>query len=313
LLIADGRFEKDDIPGALRNANQGQFPDKVFISRDRTQDVLAAVTARPGTPPDLQFFVPGTSLRGPFRAQGERILRSLLPESRPELICDPFEQDNAARLSCSKRLETNSQKPPYKHACLACRLFGCTHTASRIAFTDGVIEQGCSSVYRDMIGIDRFSGGVAKGANMRFHCLEGAAWTTNITVTNFELWHLGLLAYLFRDFAEERVPIGFGKTKGFGLVRGEVQGVELIYPANAGGESLHHMGSLVEEATRSAYDMQEVQAPTDVSLAQVQDNDPLAALRRRFRVNDLDLLWRAAAAAFNAFVEAKQPVQEGAP
>jgi CRISPR/Cas system CSM-associated protein Csm3 (group 7 of RAMP superfamily) len=193
------------------------------------------------------------------------------------------------------------QKPeiPYERACPACKLFGCTGTASRIGFADGELQRGYRSVVRDMIGIDRFTGGVHPGANMRFHALEGALFSTTVTVRNFELWQLGLLAYVFQDFADGIVSIGFGKSKGFGRVVGEVKTATLEYPAGRADGRLQHLGTLASEAERTRYGLHGAAAP-ECPLEAVPKRG--LALYERFRVSDLESFWGSAAAAFNDFI-----------
>lgn len=327
LLIADGRYKK---PDPANEQEKGKFPDKLFISRNCPDDLNNKANLR--SPPALRYYVPGTSLRGPFRAQAERIIRSLLDNMAPPLTaCDPFQdkteeasgntqeaqedqKKKPSLLSCSKRLEREKNQWPtvYAGACPACKLFGCTGTASRIQFTDADFVPYYASVYRDMIGIDRFTGSVFKGesggANMRFHALEKTTFTTTVTVTNFELWQLGLLAYVFRDFQDGLVPIGFGKTKGFGQVKGAVTALTLTYPkGKAEGKTIPHLGSLVSEEERTCYRLHEAE-PEDFSLTPVPSQG--LSLYETFTATDREAFWAAVAPAFNNFIDAKnQEVQ----
>jgi CRISPR-associated RAMP protein (TIGR02581 family) len=299
LLIADGRYEK-------REKDQ-ERPTKVFVSRASFEVLNRTVGARAEDLLKLPFYVPGTSLRGPFRAQAERILRSLAPAEAlpPATACDPFDMEEASAGSCSKRLDRNPVADPYAAACPACKLFGCTATASRIQFADADLPTGpgtgVRSVYRDMIGIDRFTGGVHSGANMRFHALEGATFRTTVTVRNFELWQLGLLAYVFQDFADGQVALGFGKSKGFGEVRGKVEKATLTYPAGKEAGKVHHLGSLASAEERKRYGLAESEPPA-ASLAPVKREG--ISLYESFTVEDLAAFWRSAAAAFNTWAEA---------
>ena len=328
LLIADGRYDQKQLP-----KDKGKYPDKVFISRAHPDAIHKAIESKTAETLGLPFYVPGTSLRGPFRAQAERIIRSLLPETAtpPVTACDPFQNDvpaheqkddkkNPLPLSCSKRLEAEKNKWPtvYAGACPACKLFGCTATASRIQFADADLAPGYSSVYRDMIGIDRFTGGVFQGerdekggkksggANMRFHALENTTFTATVTVTNFELWQLGLLAYVFRDFQEGLIPIGFGKTKGFGLVKGTVEKITLTYPAGKAGGKIHHLGSLAFENERQGYDLYTAKEPAQPpGCNMTKEVSRGITLYEAFSVTDLDGFWDAAASVFNLFIGAK--------
>jgi CRISPR-associated RAMP protein (TIGR02581 family) len=300
LLIADGRYEK---PASQTNKH---YPDKMFISMaDMEKEVLRSVRANSAKAPEsLPFYVPGTSLRGPFRGQAERIIRSLLPEDAKSgmTACDPFEQDSENKpdtLSCSKRLE---QVPVRKYwaACPACKLFGCAGLASRIVFEDSKI-QSYHSAYRDMIGIDRFTGGVYSSANMRFHVLEDATFSTKVMVTNFELWQLGLIAYVFQDFADELVPVGFGKTKGFGRVQGRVSEIILTYPVGKADGKIEHLGTLAA-TEQEHYDFDPAPAPP--CGLEKQPNIGLS-LYETFKVQDLDAFWVTVAPAFNTFLQAR--------
>lgn len=303
LLIADGRYTP---PKSDNREDRGKYPDKVFVSHANAATIDRIVRRPPPAEEllNLGFYVPGTSLRGPFRAQAERMIRSLLPEDMPPpaTACDPFEADDKPLRSCSHRFEAHPPSVPYAAACPACKLFGCTGTASRIRFTDANIVDPTPtgkvhSVYRDMIGIDRFSGGVSPRANMRFHALENTRFTTTVEVTNFELWHLGMLAYVFRDFAMGLVPIGFGKTKGFGLVQGAVQSIQLTYLAGQAQGRIQHLGSLASDGERQHYGLQQMAAP---ACALQQAPATGFGLYETWTVTDHDAFWGAVAPAFNA-------------
>ncbi|HJW85116.1 MAG TPA: RAMP superfamily CRISPR-associated protein [Candidatus Brocadiaceae bacterium] len=303
LLIRDERYAN-----YKEGKKEDGFPDCLFMSRATEKEIKEKSRQCGNKPPVMPFYVPGTSIRGPFRAQSERIIRSLLPEgaSHPYTACDPFDQV----LGCSEQLkkEDGVTRKKYAAACPACKLFGCAGLASRIRFTDADIEKGYSSVYRDMIGIDRFTGGVSKGggdgsgkgANMRFHVLENTTFTTTVTVTNFELWQMGLLAYVFRDFEEGLVPIGFGKTKGFGLVKGEITEITLSYPETP--TRINHIGSLMSnEAERADYGIHLYEAPP-FGNPPVQKNDGFS-LYKTISVTNIPDFWAKTAPAFNGYVQ----------
>ncbi len=155
-----------------------------------------------------------------------------------------------------------------------------------------------------MIGIDRFTGGGYKGgdsgggANMRFHVLENTTFAMTITVINFELWQLGLMAYVFRDFEQGLVPIGFGKSKGFGRVIGSIEEITLTYPAVY--EHIEHLGSLMNSETeRSYYGIEEYKAPP---FEHFETRQTALSLYQSIRVTDFEAFWRTVAPAFNDYV-----------
>ena len=303
-LIQDGRYADCE-----KGSKKEGFPDCLFISHLSTEELKAVAKSCNNKPPKMLFYVPGTSIRGPFRALAERIIRSLLPADVPPHLtaCNPFEQKDKKSLGCSTRLEKGeNNRSKYATACSACKLFGCTGLASRICFTDADIGS-YNSVYREMVGIDRFTGGAFQsdkgGALMRYHVLEDTEFTTTVTVINFELWQLGLLAYVFRDFEKGLVPIGYGKTKGFGQVKGKIKGITLTYPAIT--THIEHMGSLMTGSTdRDYYDISTCEAPSFTHF-KAEKNDGLS-LYQSVTVTDIDAFWSKIASFFKKYIEELQ-------
>ncbi|KAF5426166.1 CRISPR/Cas system CSM-associated protein Csm3, group 7 of RAMP superfamily [Candidatus Methanophagaceae archaeon] len=296
LLIRDERYADCE-----KGSGEEGFPDCLFMSHLSKEELETVAKNCNNKPPKMPFYVPGTSIRGPFRALAERIIRSLLPADTPPHLtaCNPFEQKDKKNLGCSKRLgEGENNRSKYATACSACKLFGCAGLASRICFTDADIRS-YESVYRDMIGINRFTGGVFKGANMCYHVLENTMFITTVTVVNFELWQLGLLAYVFLDFEKGLVPIGYGKTKGFGQVKGEITEITLTYPAIP--THIEHMGSLMTGATeRNYYDINICEAPS-FDHFEAKKNDGLS-LYQSVTVTDIGVFWSEIAPFFNKHI-----------
>jgi CRISPR/Cas system CSM-associated protein Csm3 (group 7 of RAMP superfamily) len=296
LLVRDGRYSPHG------SAKDG-FPQCLFISRRSNTDI----NILPNQPPKLPYYVPGTSIRGPFRAHAERIIRTLCAETAfpPFTACDPFQEkrESGPLYSCSKQLEAvDESRPQYARVCIACRIFGCAGLASRILFTDGDIKDGYASVYRDMIGIDRFTGGVSANANMKLHVLENTKFETVITITNFELWHLGLMAYVFQDFKDGLVPIGFGKTKGFGQVTGKVVKIGLTY--NQESNCIEHLGSLMAEKECIYYDVNQIPSKEFEGLESPGDSSLSWYHRRTVKQDKIDAFFETVAIFFNEKIKA---------
>ena len=121
----------------------------------------------------------------------------------------------------------------YAISCPICKLFGNTSLGSRIRISDAYLSDKGSKTRDNLgkragIGIDRFTGGVSKGP-FKSEYVMGRIFEANVHIRNFELWQLGLLAFLLRDFEEKLVPIGFGKTRGFGKVKGTVESMSITY------------------------------------------------------------------------------------
>ena len=61
-----------------------------------------------------------------------------------------------------------------------------------------------------------------------------------LRLRNYQLWQVGLLAVALRDLGEGRVPIGFGKSKGFGRVALSYQSLEVAYPGRFSAQANDH-------------------------------------------------------------------------
>lgn len=214
-----------------------------------------------------RYYLPGTSLRGVIRSHAERIVRTVAPGIN--LCCDPLKKENGEDQSCNHWLADFQKKEKsterflrevYRRSCIICRLFGSTSQASRIRIADSqpvTITEDQWSI-REHIAIDRFTGGVGQGPFSDL-VLENVNFENDIIIRNFELWQLGLLAYVIRDFAfweDGLIRLGYGKTKGYGLVQGRVEKVSIVYyekaPPGQATRRLSDLGDILGENT--AYD-----------------------------------------------------------
>lgn len=180
-------------------------------------------------------FIPGSSLKGLIRSYAEKICRTLKDDPVP--VClpylkpgneDPREQRQA---SCGLLLEKykkryNLERVPsptvYQVSCPICRMFGSHEFIGRCATSDAYLtkdfrESGSPSLeIRNGVAIDRFTGGTVPGALYDLEVLTRGEFSTSIEIRNFERWQLGLLGLVLRDMEEEKLRIGFGKSKGLG-------------------------------------------------------------------------------------------------
>ncbi len=223
-LIKDGRYEKNTFIKEMNlESRKKEYPDAVFICTDKDEVFNNAIKTKNYN--SLNHYIPGTSLRGVFRNHTEKIAKTFLDgKDNYSICCDPFDK----KLSCSNRLEKSKPYTPYKDSCLICKLFGSTASGSRIEVGDAEITEK-EVIIRDGIGIDRVTGAVKSGANFRFQLLENCKAEVKVRIRNFELWQLGLLAYVFQDLKDGYISIGFGTTKGYGKVIGETTSVKLMY------------------------------------------------------------------------------------
>jgi CRISPR-associated protein Csm3 len=180
-------------------------------------------TKRAGREPEV--YIPGSSLRGVVRSYAERLLRSV----GHDLACDPTDTRGTGKLlrECGGNKERMKfKKDPteldgaqaYNRSCYACRLFGNTALAGRLRVGDLYVEDEPLLETRYGVAIDRVTGAVAQGP-FELETLTDATLAGTLTLRNFTLGQLGLLAAALLDLSDGLVPMGFGKSRGLGRVQ----------------------------------------------------------------------------------------------
>ncbi len=186
-------------------------------------------------------FIPGSSLKGMIRSYAEKICRTLKEDPVP--VClpylkpgsrDPREQRQA---SCGLMLEKYKkdhglERVPsataYRVSCPVCRMFGSHEFIGRCAVSDAGLSDEFRAVgspvfeVRNGVAIDRFTGGTVPGALYDFEVLTRGEFSTSIEIRNFERWQLGLLGLILQEMEEEKLRIGFGKSKGLGRFKARI-------------------------------------------------------------------------------------------
>ena len=186
------------------------------------------------TKPDMEFvetyyagdrsvYLPGSSLKGAIRAHCERIVRTL---GGNVTACDPLKTTSPCR-----NLEEENGAALYKNTCTVCQIFGSTDIAAhaRIADAYPINPKEIQREERNGVAIDRVYGSVAVGP-FNFEVLTSGEFTTKITVKNFTTAQLALIALAIRDFDEQRVGLGFAKSRGLGQINMKINSVEIRYP-----------------------------------------------------------------------------------
>jgi CRISPR/Cas system CSM-associated protein Csm3 (group 7 of RAMP superfamily) len=209
-------------------------------------------------------LIPATSFKGVLRNASERILRSF----DYSLACDPLiheakqseaDAPSGLRRACSEEfddLHRSHRTNLYDRICPACRLFGATVYAGRVMINDALLDQSSVSRTPDVIwrenqapegtlhtriGIDRWTGGIRytldgrgdriTGATQTTYVLPpGAEFGTSLTLRNFALWQLGLIALALRELDHGWMRLGAGSRKGMGRVKVEVAELRFRYP-----------------------------------------------------------------------------------
>ena len=213
------------------------------------------------TKPDMEFvetyhaggrdvYLPGSSLKGALRAHCERIVRTLggnRPSRGRVWACDPLKQDAPCR-KLEDRHEENTAAI-YRDSCTVCKVFGSTDIAahSRISDAYPIDSTKIQREERNGVAIDRVFGSVAVGP-FNFEVITAGEFTTNITLKNFTTAQLALIALAIRDFDQQRVSIGFAKSRGLGQVSMKVKQVAIHYPtAIVENDKLQSLGNLSKD------------------------------------------------------------------
>lgn len=210
-------------PILIKSGQEGMDPTRPDMEFMRTR--------HPDYPDHETIFIPGSSLKGAIRAHAERILRTFHIR-----CCDPLTDDGCTKtLEKQVRAEAYPGETGYALACAACRLFGCGFLASRARFADAFPAKPISEEVgqRTGVAIDRVLGSVAVGP-FQMEALTAGVLHTSITLSNFELWQLALLGLVLRDLEAGRLPVGFGKSRGFGDLRATMGSIALRVFASEG-------------------------------------------------------------------------------
>lgn len=210
-----------------------------------------------------RFYLPGSSLKGVLRRGAEQIIARW----RPELARtgDPF--DNQAGKAVDHQRETGrgpSGAEIYAQAGPIERCFGHTALRGRWMIADAYLanEAEARVVVRDGVGIDRRSGAAAHNVKFQYEAITAGQFKTTLTLVNYELWQLGLVAHLLADLDSGTLTVGYGARRGLGRVRVGVQSVRLQWygrhnPETA-GYVIPRLSTLANTSAKAAqYQVQE--------------------------------------------------------
>ncbi len=239
-------------------------------------------------------YLPGSSLKGTLRSYCEKVARTVGDGVRrsPPFSCNPLGNSGDPKRSdyaCGRHFDLRSVKREIRDAvreqgttesaeifsrsCPICRIFGHTSLAAHLRLSDfypfdpeapddlSLFEAANRTEQRDGVAIDRVSGAVAVGP-FSLEVVTGGAFYGDLTLRNFQLWQVGLLAIALRDLARERVPLGFSKSRGLGRVTVRLRRLEVGYPGRFRVEengrrldqTLYGVTAFLGETTAAAYD-----------------------------------------------------------
>jgi CRISPR/Cas system CSM-associated protein Csm3 (group 7 of RAMP superfamily) len=212
------------------------------------RDILYPLLDHQGRP-----LLPASSLKGVLRSTVERILRTVDTHTDPKripLADDPFVHKDAdyhqyerATIADSELAEWNEKHKRYTQEQLtperiyrvlsaASQMFGCTLHAGLVMLDDATVPARRLSP-RTHVAIDRFTGGVGEGPFNEQLVVEQSLLTTHLTITNFALWQIGLLALVFQEINRGYVGMGAGTRKGQGQMKIAIPVITFTYNAQA--------------------------------------------------------------------------------
>ncbi len=202
------------------------------------------------TNPDMEFvetfhaggqtiYFPGSSLKGAIRAHAERIVRTIGSSEQPREL-PSADREGPHPLWASDPLERQSyryiedEKDPqtiYRWSSFTDQLFGSVAIASRLRIEDAypLDPKQLKIEERNGVAIDRVFGSVAVGPFNYQVCTAGD-FRTRLHLKNFSLEQLGLIGLVLRDLNDGWFGLGFGKSRGLGMVEVNLKEAKVEYP-----------------------------------------------------------------------------------
>lgn len=169
-----------------------------------------------------------TSIRGAFRSQAEKIVRTIGNEK-----CACYLNDRGERASCLA-IESIDALPDL---CPTCQIFGAAGWKAAIQFSDFLAIDSIREenlFQQEFVAIDRFTGGGAEAKKFNARSMDRPTLHGTITIDLARLknvadngWPLGLLVLVLRDLIEGDVRFGLGSAKGYGTARLTIEGLRL--------------------------------------------------------------------------------------
>lgn len=277
LLIKDGRhFERKEgetgevwkervffhrsVPRTPSRPRKKQ--ERGYGSYDNADDCfdMACVYTRDAQGMD-RFYLPGSSLRGLLRTMAERIVGRW----RPDLAraSDPFH--NAAEHWTQQQRDIKQSpgsKAIYYTAGPLDRCFGHTALRGRWSVADAWMQndQEASVIVRDGVGINRATGAAQNDVKFQFEAITGGVFSTTLTLVNYELWQLGLLAHVLAALDGGAIRLGYGTRRGMGRVQVHVAKMAWHWYQKGQPEQANSQNGKITKVT----------IPTLAKLAQVQ-------------------------------------------
>lgn len=205
-------------------------------------------------------FIPGSSLKGAFRAAVERLVPNI-PHLR---TCGLSDAPDACANRLREELKDRKNIPEDellaildRILCDTCRTFGMTHLASVALFHDAPLSEVWRNLpevptqIRDGVGIDRDSERAREGIKYDFEVVPPqTSFDFALTLENPTERDLGLVALGLQEFIAGMIPLGGIRSRGLGRCHLEGVKVESVDFGNAKAMTAYLLnGHMTEEAT----------------------------------------------------------------
>ncbi|HEU24904.1 MAG TPA: hypothetical protein ENO32_07325 [Mesoaciditoga lauensis] len=212
-------------------------PQTAFLIRSGNDDIepnkIDMEFVRIETPYGRTVYIPGSSLKGPFRNHVGTLLKGM-----EKNVC-LLERGNDCKEKLNKRSPALEN---YNKACYACRMFGSTEFASIVRFEDffpyrlnDTPEQKARSIksiekysyVRHGVKIDRKTGSASRNALFDAEAIVGGEFFGTLVMKNPEMWQVAMIFKAIEDINLGLQKIGGMKSRGFGKVKIDIESVNV--------------------------------------------------------------------------------------
>ena len=191
-------------------------------------------------------LIPGSSIKGAFRAAVERILSTLGYSP-----CFLFENNDVCLTTDEKKrrvFEKNRKAMNEQEIvsilqnslCPACLLFGSPFSAGRVSFADAHLnDDWMQTEIRHGVGIDRDSGRSVDGVLFDYEVVPaGSSFAFSALAVNLNPLELGMLGAGLQEMRGGYIPLGGLKTRGLGKCTLEITSLEILDVLGSGDPDL---------------------------------------------------------------------------
>ncbi len=177
-------------------------------------------------------YIPGSSFKGALRAHIERLVRLVEPDAPGygRGACNPVNRHEwcitSGQMDILRQNPETLDDQVYQFSCRVCRVFGSPWLASRVLVKDLLLaepELWFERRYqvRHGVGIDRDSETASRGLLYDYETVPAGTefrWEIIIENANREEVQDGLVIWGLHEFANGRVRLGGGRSRGLGWV-----------------------------------------------------------------------------------------------